>query len=161
MAILWLGTAGNLQGPLVLVGRRMPQSPRSQPEMTQIDPVRVTLRLPRDLARDVIVRHALSAREWQQLPFDALQSPVEIENLDGSRETTEAITHMLPKLLHSILGMVGDSGWSARYDKETAVSVAGAICAYALESGVRLTSPTPNSMRPRITPMPRMKQWLN
>src|ERR1035438_3731166 len=106
--------------------------------MTHTRPVRITLRLPRDIAQDVIVRHATSAREWQQLPFDSLKPPVEIEGLDDSRETTDLISRMLPRLLDSILQLVGDQGWSARYDKQSAVSVAGAICAYAFESGVRL-----------------------
>jgi hypothetical protein len=129
--------------------------------MTHTRPVRITLRLPRDIAQDVIVRHATSAREWQQLPFDALKPPVEIEGLDDSRETTDLISRMLPRLLDSILQLVGDQGWSARYDKQSAVSVAGAICAYAFESGVRLPLGPASATHRRVAKLPPMPMWLN
>jgi hypothetical protein len=136
--------------------------PRSQLiEMTPNDSVRITLRLPRDIAQDVIVRHALNAREWQQLPFDPLQSPVEVESLNDRWDATELNAQVLPWLLDSILHMVGDEGWSVRYDKHTSVEVAAAICAQALESDIPIHSSTYMVAPYRVTPVPRLPMFLN
>ena len=159
--IPWLGTAGTFKDRL---SNRMerPQITSFTPIfMEHPDAVRITLRLPRDVAQDIIVRHALKAREWRQLPFDPLQAPVEILDLDDPSETSTMNSRMLPWLLDSILRMVGDEGWSVRYDRQTAVEVAGAVCAYALEAGVRLTSEPTLHALPRLVPMARLPMWLN
>jgi hypothetical protein len=129
--------------------------------MTPNDSVRITLRLPRDIAQDVIVRHALKAREWQQLPFDPLESPVEIESLSSRWDASELSAQVLPWLLDSILHMVGDEGWSIRYDKNTSVAVAAAICAYAIESDIPLNSQTKLRTQFRVGPVPRLPMFLN
>jgi hypothetical protein len=101
--------------------------------------IRIKLRLPAVVAQDLILRHVRCASEWQQLPFDPSQRPIEIENLDGSFETTIRINCILPSLLDSLLELVSSHGWSERYDSKTAVSVGCAVCAFALESGVELS----------------------
>lgn len=103
--------------------------------------LKIKLRLPLEVAQDLIVRHLRCATEWQQMPFDPTQKPIEIENLDGSFETDVRICCILPALLDSILDLVSSEGWTERYDPQTAISVGSTICAYALENGVYLGTP--------------------
>lgn len=115
--------------------------------MVRSSSVRIKLRLPVEVAQDVILRHLHCASEWQQMPFDPERQPVEIDNLDGSIETDVHICCILPTLLDSILELVGSEGWRDRYDHQTAVSVGSAVCAFALESGVQLSVAKP-TLRP-------------